>query len=490
MRTRTVIIIGFVVIFGIFGVSSILQWDYSLQIKDVTEYHRNMSIPAITILQQIKLDFQVMHMANIQTIKMKPTGENMQELEEKYIQSRNSLDKNIQKYDELTFVKNTNGEFLASEMMQTQMMQYVTLYKQIVQEHDSIFQQCVEGIITEQDALFLLEESELKFHRTIEENTKMEITGMEKVQNTIIGIENRMQNTFVISLGISFILGIVGIIFISRFVSYPISNLISMTKNISRGNFNQKEVNSMNTDVNEILISLNQMSKDLESYKSKIMMQEKLSSIGELSSRLAHDIKNPLTVIKVTLDVIKAKNKNLTPEDIEKFERVDTAMYRITHQIDNVLDFIKGKPLKFEKYPINNILNSVIEDLPKSDNISIEIVSEESEIECDFEAMKVVLINLTINAIQAIKDEGKIKITSKIRGDKVIIQIEDDGPGIPEEILEKIFEPLFTTKEEGTGLGLVSCKSLIEQHHGTISVKNNPTRFIIELPRNIKQKTE
>jgi len=115
----------------------------------------------------------------------------------------------------------------------------------------------------------------------------------------------------------------------------------------------------------------------------------------------------------------------LTPEDIEKFERVDTAMYRITHQIDNVLDFIKGKPLKFKKYQINDIIDSAIEDLPKSENIKIEIVSEKSEIECDFEAMKVVLLNLIINSIHAIKDDGKIKIISKIRGDKVIIQIED-----------------------------------------------------------------
>ncbi|MGY5140969.1 MAG: ATP-binding protein [Candidatus Nitrosopumilus sp. Bin_571-38] len=70
--------------------------------------------------------------------------------------------------------------------------------------------------------------------------------------------------------------------------------------------------------------------------------------------------------------------------------------------------------------------------------------------ECDFEAIKVVLINLVINAIQAIDDEGKIKITSKLKGDKVIIQIEDSGTGISEEILENIFEPLYTTKQEGT----------------------------------------
>ena len=108
----------------------------------------------------------------------------------------------------------------------------------------------------------------------------------------------------------------------------------------------------------------------------------------------------------------------------------------------------------------------------------------DNEIKCDFELMKVVLINLFINAIQATDENGKIKITSESRDNSIMIQVEDNGPGIPEDKLGKIFEPLFTTKQEGTGLGLASCKSIIEQHGGKISVKNNPTRFIIELPQN------
>jgi len=384
-----------------------------------------MSIPAITLLQEIKSDFEMMYMANMQTIKMKPTGENLQELKEKYLESKNSLELNIQKYNDLILAKKTNDEFLVSNLMQSQMLEYITLYKQIVEKHDSIFQQCVDGIISKQNAIFLLEESETRFHETVKENTKMEINGMETTQDKIKEIENEMQNTFVISLGIVLALGVFGIILISRFISSPISNLTQITNRISKGEKLEIKSNSINSDVNDVLISLEKMSKDLEEYKSKLIKQEKLSSIGELASRLAHDIRNPLTVIKVTLDVIKAKNKNLTPEDIEKFERVDTAMYRITHQIDNVLDFIKGKPLKFKKYQINDIIDSAIEDLPKSENIKIEIVYEKSEIECDFEAMKVVLLNLIINSIHAIKDDGKIKIISKIRRDKVIIQIED-----------------------------------------------------------------
>jgi len=478
-------------LFVIFGIASFLQWSYSHEIKNVSEYHRFMSIPALTALDEIKLDFQMIHMLSIQMIQTDVGNEKYLKLQDGYQKDRVSIEQTLEKYNNLSFVKNMNGEFIAPESMQTQMRDYVIVTQKILENYDEIIEQYQKGDISHSETLSLIVSFEDKFHKNIETVTQMEIKGMENTQFQIIGIENEMFTAFTISSIVAVVTAIIVIILTSKFVSIPINRMIKISKLIAKGETVEFKLDSKNSDVNDISIALDKMSKDLEEYKTKVVMQEKLSSIGELASRLAHDIKNPLTVIKVTLDMIKTKNKNLTLEEIEKFERVDTAMYRITHQIDNVLDFIKGKPLKFKKYPIQDILDSVITDLPKSNKISIEIISEDVEIECDFEAMKVILINLTINAIQAIKDnEGRIKISSKVRGDNIFIEIEDNGPGIPKEILEKIFEPLYTTKEEGTGLGLVSCKSLVNQHHGKISVKTNPTRFIIELPKNIQQKTE
>jgi len=98
--------------------------------------------------------------------------------------------------------------------------------------------------------------------------------------------------------------------------------------------------------------------------------------------------------------------------------------------------------------------------------------------------METVFANIILNAIQAIgESKGSIIITSKIIADNIEIKISDSGPQVPEAILEKIFEPLFTTKEKGTGLGLSSCKNIIEQHGGSISASNNPTTFTITLPK-------
>jgi len=467
-----------------------MQWQYSQEIKEITEYHKLMSIPAITVLQQIKLNFQEMHMANMQTINGASSEHQDKEFAEKYQKSKAELSKNIDYYYSLAYTTKSNGEYIASQEAQAQIIDCVSMIRESLVNHDKIFVQYQNNEIGNNKIVPLLEEAEIDFHKIIDKNSVMEVTAMEQIQSNVNEIEKQMKMVFGGSVIIAIITAVIVIIFTARFVSKPITDLIDMTENIAKGNFTKINTNSSNTDVNEIANSLNKMSSELEDYKSKILKQEKLSSIGELASRLAHDIRNPLTVIKVTLDIMKAKNMDLSPEEIERFERVDAAMHRITHQIDNVLDFIKGKPLKFVKTPLKDILDSVMSDISAPKGVKFEIISEDIELECDFEAIKVVLINLIINAMHAINDEGTIKISSKIRDGKATIQIEDSGPGIPEEVMGKIFEPLFTTKQEGTGLGLASCKSLIEQHNGKISAENSPTRFIIELPTSIKKLTK
>ncbi|MHA7734629.1 sensor histidine kinase [Nitrosopumilus sp. S6] len=485
MRTRTLMGLGFIIIFVIFGVASYFQLYYSLEIRDVTEYHRNMSIPAITVLNQIQLNYQMMHMATMQMIHEDPSSNTYLEFEKKFKKFDQGLDEQIQKYADLTFTKYSTGEYLAPLMMREMMLNYVDLLTQKSDEHDIIFEQYQNNDITKFEAIELLEKSEIDFHKIMEQISQMEIDGMNLVQEQILGIEYRMQNTFLISSIVAIIAAIFILILSSQFIAKPINQLTSMTQSIAKGDFIKIKPTSKNTDVNDILQSLNHMSSELEKYKTKIIKQEKLSSIGELSSRLAHDIRNPLTVIKATLDIIKARN-TLTEDELEKFNRVDNAMQRINHQIENVLDFVKNKPLVFTSQSIQQILNSALEDIVKPQGISIDVKGHDVIIDCDYETIKIVFINIIFNAIQEIGDDGKIKITTESKDNQAIIQIEDNGPGIPEDTLEKIFEPLYTTKQEGTGLGLASCKSIIEQHHGNISVKNNPTRFIIKIPQEQK----
>lgn len=481
MRTRSVIIIGFVMLLTIFGIASVVQWQLSQEMRQSSEYHISMIVPAFIILDEIRSNFQALYFTTNQ-IMIHEVNENHNLDEEHQILLEKTM-KSIDNYSQLAFVRDSKGDFIATPMMQKTMQNYASLYKTKLEEGNEIYQQIKDFKITHQEAEEKLEIHEKSFRETIEENSLMEINEMQSVQNKLVSAEKKFEIVFFVSTSAAIVTAIIAVLVISRFVSKPIGELAKMTNKISKGEFVKLEKNYNNSDVNEILDSLNKMSEDLEKYKSEILKQEKLSSIGELSSRLAHDIRNPLTVIKGTLDFIKIKNKNLTPEDIEKFDRIDTAIYRMTHQIDNVLDFIKGKPLKLSLYPLQEIIDSVLLDISKPGGITIQTEDTDIGIECDSEAMKIVLINLIVNAIQSIGDKGVIKISSKIEDDKAIITVADSGPEIPESELANIFEPLYTTKQEGTGLGLASCKSLVEQHHGTITFHNNPKRFEIVLPQ-------
>ena len=211
---------------------------------------------------------------------------------------------------------------------------------------------------------------------------------------------------------------------------------------------------------------------------------EKITTIGHLASRLAHDIRNPLSVIQMTTDILSSN-----PEISERFQKyassVTESIQRISHQVNNVLDYVQQKPLNLKNIAISRIIDSAVSSIKIPENITIEKNTTDDEIICDYHLIEIVIINIVTNAIYAITPEiGKIRIDTKREHNLIKIEISNTGESIPEESLEKIFEPLYTTKQEGTGLGLASCKSIIDQHKGTISVRNNPTTFTIKLPRN------
>ncbi|MGQ0376614.1 MAG: ATP-binding protein, partial [Nitrososphaerota archaeon] len=133
---------------------------------------------------------------------------------------------------------------------------------------------------------------------------------------------------------------------------------------------------------------------------------------------------------------------------------------------------------------LNLIINDIVNSIPYHNNIQIIVQLTDSEIQCDQDKIKTAITNIITNAIQAIGSEvGKIIITTNDEGEKLTIKIQNTGPNIPMENLEKIFEPLFTTKPTGTGLGLVSVKNIIEQHGGAVTFQNDPVTFTIILPK-------
>jgi two-component system sensor histidine kinase HydH len=155
----------------------------------------------------------------------------------------------------------------------------------------------------------------------------------------------------------------------------------------------------------------------------------------------------------------------------------------MSHQINDVLDYVRTTPLELTNSPILNILGYAISNTIVPSTVEIDLPKNDVNITCDPNRLEIVFANLITNAIQSMNNIGHIYIRIKDEKDHLIIEIEDTGLGISDDALQKIFEPLFTTKQTGTGLGLVTCKVIVEQHGWTINVKQPPTTFIIKIPK-------
>jgi len=273
---------------------------------------------------------------------------------------------------------------------------------------------------------------------------------------------------------------------------YAVEKLEMMKKLFDSEKKQSTELNTkLQENLNKITISEERLKQQREHLEieirdktNKLIQAERLSAIGEISARLAHDLRNPLTVIKGTVEIIKAKNKKIDTEFSSKqIQMMERAVSRMSNQIDEVLDFVKIQTLHATKNSLFETIGLSVTKIKKSADFSINVEGNNVQFVYDADKLEVVLDNVITNAVEAINEKGQIDIRVNDNSNEIVIEIEDSGTGVPDELLTKIFEPLFTTKQRGTGLGLASCKRIIEQHGGSIHVKSKPSMFIIKLPK-------
>ncbi len=211
---------------------------------------------------------------------------------------------------------------------------------------------------------------------------------------------------------------------------------------------------------------------------------EKISSIGTMASRMAHDLRNPLTVIKLSFEMLqKDLAKHMDDNMKSRANVLQSGITEMNRIIGDVLDFVRTSELHITSNSVSEILRNTISHMVIPDTVDVILPDNDVVISCDSRKLEAVFSNLIVNAIQSMNNFGEIRITLATSTKNVSIMFTDSGPGIQKDALPLIFDPLFTTKSKGTGLGLVICKSIVEQHRGTISVRNNPTTFTIALPK-------
>ncbi len=250
----------------------------------------------------------------------------------------------------------------------------------------------------------------------------------------------------------------------------------------------KEKLDKVLTKEKELSMQRDFLAKQVDEKTQDLIKAAKFTVIGELAARLAHDLRNPLSIVKNTMDIMRVKPNMRVEERLQHFTRFDRAVQRMTHQIDDVLNFVKRSDLTLQVTSILATIDSAIVGIMIPPDIKISKPLSDIQVNCDSRKLEAVFSNLIINSIQAMEDKGEIKIRMIDLGSSIQLEFEDTGLGISADILPKIFDPLFTTKQTGTGLGLSICKSIVEQHGGTISVRSPPTIFTVRLPKNISQK--
>ena len=247
--------------------------------------------------------------------------------------------------------------------------------------------------------------------------------------------------------------------------------------------------------------NFNDMAAELEKkqeLEAKLQQAEKSAVIGRLGSAIAHEIRNPLNYINLTLDHLRSK---FAPDDDERkrtFEKLTSQLKsevaRINQQISDFLNYSRPANVHLRPIDARQVIEDslrIVEAQADEQDIKITVVEQEEvpEVMGDPEFLRSVFNNLFINAVQAMGQGGgklNVRISPGEYASFVRIEVSDTGAGIPQESLEKIFEPYFSTKETGTGLGLAIVQKVVEMHHGTIeadSVEGEGTKFTVRLPK-------
>ena len=283
----------------------------------------------------------------------------------------------------------------------------------------------------------------------------------------------------------------------------PIKSLSIGARRIAAGDFSfrvptsgrQDEMGELTEQFNEMTLKLGR-TRELE---TKLHEAEKAAVVGRLASAIAHEIRNPLNYINLTLDHLRANFSPNDPAHETKFAaltaQLKSEVARINTHVTEFLNYSRPTKLEFQAvnlYAVAQDALRLVEPQASASNVETH-VDQQGEIPAvmaDAESLRSALTNLIINGLQATDGTGgklSITLTSEDEGRRARIEISDTGRGIAPEDISKVFEPYYSTKETGTGLGLAIVRKAVDDHHGTISVKSKigeGTTFTITLPTN------
>ena len=312
----------------------------------------------------------------------------------------------------------------------------------------------------------------------------------------LIELQRRVVSTALLVGGAGILVAVLASLWFAARVTRPVVSLAEAARRVAAGDLNAKVEVESRDELGELAASFNRMTEDLVQQKDRTLQAERVAAWRELARRLAHELKNPLFPLQVTVEnLMRAKQKS--PEMFEEVFNEGTTT--LLAEINNLKTII-GRFSEFSRMPqpkrrptqVNDVVRSVLRvfqaQLQAKNQIKVNTALADAlpEISADPDLLHRALQNLVLNAIDAMAQGGELAIRTATLGDRIEISVSDTGSGLTQEECGRLFTPYYTTKQHGTGLGLAIAQSVVSDHGGKISVestKEKGTTFTIELPR-------
>lgn len=304
----------------------------------------------------------------------------------------------------------------------------------------------------------------------------------------------RLRLIAVVAMAGSILLAVVLMVILVNQILVPLQRLVAKTGGRQPQTRPPDEVAVLSRRVHGLIENVDQTQLELARSRESLQQAEKLALVGKLAAGMAHSIRNPFTSVKMRLFSLN-RSLDLDSEQRDDFEVITQEIRHIDTIVQNFLEFSRPPKLKLQRLSPSGVVDMALRLLHhRLKAYDVTVTLERSgplpEVEADPEQLKEVLVNIIINACEAMGTGGQIVITETVGGDaecgkQSVLHISDNGPGLAENSKGKLFQPFFTTKEQGTGLGLSIAARIITEHHGRISVAENSrtgTTFSIYLP--------
>jgi two-component system, NtrC family, nitrogen regulation sensor histidine kinase NtrY len=309
---------------------------------------------------------------------------------------------------------------------------------------------------------------------------------IENSRADLVALKKYIRGTAAVVGAIGVLLGLVLSFWTASRVTRPLRSLASTVREVSTGKWDTRATVSSADEIGQLARDFNGMTEQLVEQRDRMIQAERVAAWRELARRLAHELKNPLFPLQITIENLQ-RARDASPEQFDEVfrESTTTLLAEVGHLktiIGRFSDFAKMPAPQLEPVDINQIVRQIIQlfeaqlHAPGKPAVETKLVLEKDlgPVSADPEQLRRALRNLVLNALDAMPGGGQLTIRTSRSDGKVAVEVSDTGEGLTPEECNRLFTPYYTTKQHGTGLGLAIVQSVVSDHKGTITVHSEP----------------